>query len=370
MFPVVSVEALKTAMINAVKECNVSIDVMVNSEKILFVGFPRGASLWYRIILPALSIGADWVSMNYDSMVSGYVRGGLQEPNLDDYDVIVLQQPFSEEGYNQIINMREHGQKVIYEIDDFSHGVVMPEAEHNLAEKWSDERLHWTEKCMEASDLVICSTEKLAEKYAKYNDTFICLNGIDHGRYNVEIPERDSINMLWAGGSFGHTKALRPAFKAIGEILVKHDNTKLVTIGDTTFGSEFYSRIPARVMVIPFSFIETYPAAMTNGDIGIAPASDDPFFECKSDLRFLEYAMVGIAGVYHPLIYKDVVDGETGLLASNQEEYAAQLERLVVDEELRKTISKNAREHVLSNRTFPAASESWKNGINKVLDET
>lgn len=342
---------------------------MINPDRILFVGLSRGASFWYRMVLPALSLGCDWVGMRH-TLETGYVRGKLQEPNLDDYDIIVLQQPFSEDGYNQIIDMQKHGQKVVYEIDDFSHGVIDPEAEHNLADKWSEKRLYWTEKGMEAADIVICSTEKLARNYSKYNETVVCLNGIDAGRYNAEIPARETINMIWAGGAFGHKKAVVPAFKAMGELLVKYDNTKLVTVGDHSIGAEFYKRIPHRVVLVPFSYIETYPSAMTNGDIGIAPATDDAFFECKSDLRFLEYAMVGIAGVYHPLIYTEVEHEKTGLLATNYEEYKEQMERLIVDQELRESIVENARDYVLRNRTFPTSANSWRGVFETLVDKT
>jgi glycosyltransferase involved in cell wall biosynthesis len=341
----------------------------LNPERVLFVGLSRTASCWFRCALPALSIGSDWIGMRH-KLETGYVKGKFQEPNLDDYDIIILQQPFSEEAHKQIKDMRDHGQIVLYEIDDNTEGVFDPIAEHPLYDKWDKERLYWTQKCQEVSSGIICSTERLSELYADRNKTYTCLNGIDAGRYmTLEIPERDTINYFWAGGH-GHNKAMRTYAPALVSMLNRHKNTKLVTLGDPTIGRAFYKQNSERTLVLPWAFMEIYPSAMMNGDIGLAPACEDSFFSYKSDLRFLEYGMAGIPAVYNPHIYLEVEDGVTGLLASDSDECEHQLDRLTTDLELRQTISKNARDYVLANRTFPLASEQWIKAFNNCLDET
>ena len=57
-------------------------------------------------------------------------------------------------------------------------------------------------------------------------------------------------------------------------------------------------------------------------DVAIAPLEDDAFTRCKSDLKYLDYAALGIPGVFSDVRpYRDTVrHRETGLLAANDRE--------------------------------------------------
>ena len=57
-------------------------------------------------------------------------------------------------------------------------------------------------------------------------------------------------------------------------------------------------------------------------DVAIAPLEDDAFTRGKSDLKYLDYAALGIPGVFSDVRpYRDTVrHRETGLLAANEPE--------------------------------------------------
>src|SRR5205085_1895250 len=81
-------------------------------------------------------------------------------------------------------------------------------------------------------------------------------------------------------------------------------------------------------------------------DIGLAPLVRGKYADCKSDIKLLEYAGFGFAGVFsdHPA-YMTVEDGVTGLIADG-EEWTDAILQLARDAELRARIAANAREYV------------------------
>ena len=98
-------------------------------------------------------------------------------------------------------------------------------------------------------------------------------------------------------------------------------------------------------------------------DIGLGPGLDTSFFHSKTNNKYREFGGCGIAGVYSdfPPYSNSVIHEQSGLLAGNSTaEWAADIERLVLDDKLRARIVKNAAVDVFSNYTFENAVESWR----------
>ncbi|CAE6923669.1 hypothetical protein R69927_06711 [Paraburkholderia domus] len=98
-------------------------------------------------------------------------------------------------------------------------------------------------------------------------------------------------------------------------------------------------------------------------DIGLAPMAASAANLYKTNNKYREYGALGIAGIYtntSPYL-ESVVDGETGLLVSHTVEgwYEA-LERLVVDNELRRRIAKAAQEDVKHNYAQSEVANQWR----------
>ena len=81
----------------------------------------------------------------------------------------------------------------------------------------------------------------------------------------------------------------------------------------------------------------------------LAPLMDSPFENCKTNLKYREYAALGIAGVYSdvPLYASCVKPGQTGLLPKNNvEAWLAALNLLRTDAALRASLVSAARADV------------------------
>lgn len=100
---------------------------------------------------------------------------------------------------------------------------------------------------------------------------------------------------------------------------------------------------------------------------GLAPLRDLEFNRCKTAAKYLEYASLGIAGVYSDMpTYREAVsDGVNGLLVSHDQPVAWKeaIERLVHDPGLRRGIVERAREDLLANYS----PESYAAGVARLL---
>ena len=96
--------------------------------------------------------------------------------------------------------------------------------------------------------------------------------------------------------------------------------------------------------------------------VGIAPLTDDAFNQGKSEVKWLEYSISGIPGIYSNVApYAAAVrDGETGLIVDNTTEaWVAAIERLMADDELRQRIAANAHRQVIDAHTVAGNASRW-----------
>ena len=335
----------------------------LEARDILFMGIGKSSPFWYRCALPALGLGADWVGVRGRppavQVLTGLVRGDTTLPRYDDYRVIVMQEPHGRAWLGQIKALRERGIKVLYEVDDYLHGVGK-QKHHDFAEDFSRKRLVGYEICMRACDGIICSTDYIARRYARFNrHVYVCRNGLDIGRYRLTRPERPTVNIGWAGAT-GHLATLLPWINTTMAVMRRHPHTSFVIIGMPELATPMGKVLgPERVLGIPFCPIETYPAAMCMLDIALAPAATTTWYRGKSDLRWLEAGALGIPIIADPGVYPDITPGVDGFHAASPAEMRPILEELIADAGLRERVGQAAREYVERERTVEIACLQW-----------
>lgn len=338
-------------------------------SRVCFVGLDTSAPCYYRVMLPALELGADWMGVvgypPHLRWVTGGVKGESQMADLlDDYDIVVVQQPAGDSWEKMIEAIREHGAKVVFEIDDYVHGVAETEG-HAHAQAYDRRKLILFERCMRACDAMICSTEYIANKYRKFNpNVFVCRNGIDLRRYQLGKPQRDTVNIGWAG-SVGHNKMMMPWLNHVAQAMKQNDNVNFVSIG-APFATALQPQFADRALAIPWAAIEQYPAAMTMFDIALAPGGGNSWFKGKSDLRWLEASALGIPVIGRPSIYTEMEDRVTGFHAIAPHELIAPLAELIGDAELRRTIGAAAKDYITEHRTMAAVADDWRKAFDAV----
>src|SRR5205085_9923767 len=102
----------------------------------------------------------------------------------------------------------------------------------------------------------------------------------------------------------------------------------------------------------PFGSLAEYLHFVRGLDIGLAPLLPTAYNRCRSDVKFLEYAAQGAAGIYADLepYRAGVVPGETGLLYRDEADFVRCLDLLAGDAALRRRIRAQAHAHVAGRR--------------------
>lgn len=349
-------------------------------RKFLFVSHSVARAGWYRCVLPAMYLGEghDWAAIAGDppglTLVSSWVNKSTQEPDMLSYDVIVLEQVRGVRWFNLIRKLRGRGVKVLYEVDDYLHGIHKSD-DHDFAQFYQKSHLKEHEQCMRACDGAIVSTQFIADKYQRvFRDRpiWVCENGLDMGRYRLTRPERgqlagrETVTILWAGAT-GHQRTVIPWVQEIRKVMQKHPYVSFVSIGQD-FAALLHEEFPDRVISVPFSALETYPCAMMLGDVIIAPAGKSDWARAKSDLRVMEAAALGIPVVADKHYVNSVDEGETGIVVQTIFEVEGALSRLVTNHDLRFEMSRKSREKAIAEFAMERRVWQWTKALTEVLD--
>lgn len=336
---------------------------------------------YYRCMLPAMQLGADWCGVYNEPPELAFATGMVRDrstdkfttrvPDLlgDHYDIIVLQQPKGAKWAKLIDVLRERGKTVLFEIDDYLHGIPQ-EKEHQAREYYTKTKLSEIEWAMRHCDGLIVSTQFIADQYWHFNKrVFICRNGIDLKRYDLKKPKRKSVNIGWAGAA-GHKEAIWPWLMQIGAVMRLREKVCFVSVGDPTYAQGFAQAFgPQRAIGVPWAQVEQYPGAMTMFDMAIAPAGQSPWWRGKSDLRWLEASALGIPIIADPVNYPDIEPGVTGFHAYSQQEAAEHMLRLTDDATERAIVGRQAREYVREHRGMRQMSKQWAEAFETIMSE-
>lgn len=334
----------------------------------LFISIGATPPAFYRCILPASNFNADWIGVyggppGKAPVIAGKIEA--HELDTDKYDVIIAQQPVGDEWLNAIKQWQSEGKKVVFEVDDFLHGVRKCKG-HTHQAVYHKKKIKQFEECMRQCDAMICSTQFLSDQYKKYNpNQYVCKNGIDVQRYNVERPEREYLMIGWAGGT-GHNLAVGPWLEQVSQVMSVYENVGFVSVG-VRYGEAMSYRFPNRSLTAPWTTLENYPYALTNMDIAIAPAHDSKYFKSKSDLRWLESSALGIPTIASPIVYHEIEDEKTGLLAETDKDAGDLLMELIEDESLRRDLGQQAKEYVTEHRSIEKMASQWESALEQIL---
>ncbi len=265
-------------------------------------------------------------------------------------EAILYRVPYFPEVQRMMAGLRRLGLRLAFEVDDliFDRALFL----HNRNIDTLDAELRegvisgvdLYRDCMLACDWGIASTADLARamREAGLARVAVVENALDAETLEVAARARGrrhggpGVLITYGSGTKTHNADFAVAAPALLAVLRERPSVRLRIIGDLLLDAAFdaFGERVERVPTLPYS---GYLELLAESDISLAPLENTIFNDAKSNIKFLEAAIVGVASVCSPRAnFVGVVrDGENGLLAADEAAWRGALLSLIDDAALR-----------------------------------
>jgi len=289
--------------------------------------------------------------------------------------VIIWRAAWSEGLARAVKDWRRSGARLAFDIDDYMFDPELARIEvidgirsQACSEEAVAELYGRINRTFLECDAGIAPTETLARAMRRWGKpAFVLPNGFDAATYAasrraVAARRRRKpdglIRIGYAAGSKTHQRDFAVAAPAIARLLWERPECRLVLFRVGQSGpllvdlSEYpeFAGLEDRIEWRPLRPLEELPEELARCDINIAPLeTGNAFCEAKSELKFFESALVEVCTVASPTtpFTSAIVDGQTGLLAVDTDDWYAALQGLVDDPARRQAMGQAAFHSVL-----------------------
>lgn len=306
-----------------------------------------------RTILAGLGVGFTDVAVDDPSLMSR-----LQMAHL----LIVYRLPDHPVVSAAVAEAGRLGVPVVYEVDDLVYRQDLIAANPNLLTLPRTLRSAVIrgavgyETALRMADANLAATTALADDMSNLNGrrSFVVDNGIDDEMLVMAAAEGPSDPLLaehcvvtYGSGSRAHDHDFAQCAPGLARWLREDSTRRLKLIGpvalpDTLTG--LTDQIIRRPEALEY---QQYLNELRNSTITVAPLADEPFNRFKSQVKYLEAALMGVPLIASPTVYANYVeDGRTALIAVSDDDWYRALTALSANPQLRELMARDARGHV------------------------
>lgn len=321
-----------------------------------------GATGWYRIINPLAKLGA---TIRIGMTVRVRADDAMRMKELGDIWVMKMA---DNDGIDHIYGAHKDftGARVVLDLDDDIDNVDPSHPEYEGLQ----ERLGMRIRMVKMADHIIVATQEIKDSIKHLNPYCTVIpNSIDPAiwKYPNKLKNDGKIRIGWmaSGSHFVDSPIVETI---LTELIQEYPNVEFHAAGmirASVKGDRWFHH-PGTVAY------DTFPKfyASLGIDIAIAPLVDNPFNRAKSNIKFLEAAMLGIPMVASDVKpYQDIEHGKTGYLASSPSQFKKYLKWLIENEEKRREIGNNAKQYVLDNWTIDKFLPKYEELFDKLMDK-
>jgi glycosyltransferase involved in cell wall biosynthesis len=259
--------------------------------------------------------------------------------------------------------VQRRGGRVILDVDDLVFDedafrwIDSPDFADPVRVRLYRENMRRNRATLDHSDFVLTSTSYLAERVLERGKpAWVHRNGFSLEMLSlsdqVAARPRSSgqrVVVGYASGTPTHDRDFALVRPALQQVLEKCAWVELWLIGRLEAGND-WGAAADRVRRIPFVPWRELPGLLGMLDINLAPLRlDNPFSQSKSEIKFMEAAMVGVPTIASPTdaFSSAIRSGENGLLAESTQEWLEGLLWLAGETTKREKLGAAAREDVL-----------------------
>uniref|UniRef100_UPI0006CF66FB glycosyltransferase n=1 Tax=Clostridium sp. NkU-1 TaxID=1095009 RepID=UPI0006CF66FB len=278
---------------------------------------------------------------------------------------------------------KSHQKRVCFDIDDLitdtKYTNQLPFVqEFSLAyKKVFDTSVMLIGKTLSLCDIAIVTTEALAEELGKVvQETYINRNTaskemVIYAEEALKSPKYDS-KYIWLGyfsGSLTHNKDFEIIRPVLMRILEEYTQIGLILVGELETSDEI-NRFGERIMKMGMTSWQELPKLIVRADVNLAPLEDTIFNRSKSEIKWIEAALVKVPTVASNIgAFKTMIeDGMTGILCENIEDsWYKGICRIIDDKTERLRIAENAYKYVMSNCTTIGKCQEYADFIQSQM---
>ncbi len=305
--------------------------------------------------------------------------------------IVLARAPFAATVAAVVANARRRGVPVVFSADD----LVFSEADCDAA-ALSDPReeiargFRWTldayGRSLAASDAFLGSTEELVDTARSLGvPGLLVRNGLgrallerlDAARHARVVRDDDparrgaeGLRIGFLTGTDTHDRDLASIAAPLQGVLHRLPDARLVVAGPATLPAQL-AESRERIERLPLLPWSEFPRHLAGLDVCVVPLErPNRFNEAKSEVKFLEAALAGVAVVASPtLAFRTAIrDGETGLLAADAAAWEAALLDLAGDPERRRGMARRARRDVVFRYGPHVQSDPLVDGLLDIVE--
>lgn len=209
-------------------------------------------------------------------------------------------------------------------------------------------------RCLEEADAVVVPSTFLAREAAKLGrPAFVHRNALSQELIalaeGAKAKREGPLTIGYFSGTYTHNYDFRACSAALAHVLERRPEVRLLIVVPLDLDAHL-ARLAPRITRLPLVFWQQLPQVMREADINLAPLElENPFCQAKSELKYIEAAVLGIPTVASPTeaFREAITSGKNGWLAATAEEWEEALETLVRDVQLRRQMGEAARKDAL-----------------------
>jgi len=361
-----------------------------DKKNVLFIAGDITGCGYVRCFIPSHMISKH--SQKYNSITSVTVPIEL----IKWADIIIWQRQHQKQLIKFLESAKFAGKLQIFEIDDNLHKIPpmnMASRIYNPETEPYKYMLGWMKHC----DHIIVSTERLKDFYGGIL-SMPCTVIPNHVKANNDIKEHfvgDRVRILWAGTST-HAEDLTLLIEPFKKLKDKYgDKIKICTMGwdgKMMFEADM-DKVPAEskknlkegekiMQVIDLNlktdkFINGVPVdqyvdklCSMNFDIGLCPLIENEFNRGKSNIKWLEYSVAGIATIASDIEpYRCIKDGVDGILVSDKDKWFEAIDALIQNRNAIRSMAKAAHDKVISDFNSENIWIKYEQLFDRLLEE-
>jgi glycosyltransferase involved in cell wall biosynthesis len=327
--------------------------------------------------------GIGWKVVNYLSDITTAIRECIAVDA-----VIFYRVPASPDVLWSLAMLRKAEIPIFFEIDDlmFDAAHFPPSFESYAGQITHDLYVSLTlatsafGACMAACDYGIASTPALAEAMGPRvvsGRAFVHRNGLgrEHERSYREPsvhPDRKKVRVFYGTGTKAHNEDFENNLARPLERLLREwgDKVELILMGYLVLPRMLRPFMSQIVLQAPVWDLRSYWNIVREMDISIAVLDRGLIADCKSEIKWLEAAMLAVPSVVTATrTYAETIeDGKTGILVDEAEDWYSKLDALIADRARRRTIGQAARSAALERYATPALASNLAGMLGAITE--